>query len=178
MLEVVIRFQAAAGHEHISDADSSGTAKCRASVKLIIPLQEGTVNGADDVPLILIPIFSRQLLGDLLQLGGEAIRTGSVKAALQRRSYHVLVFRLILPEVRVQPGLIPADGIRDIEHIAQDGPALAAVNEGNALGAAPDVPAHPLVPEVPLRAGGGFGPLGVDHQLLREGVFIETASGG
>ena len=45
-------------------------------------------------------------------------------------------------------------------------------------GAAPDVAAHPLIPEVPLRAGGSFGPLGVDHQLLREGVFLKLLSRG
>jgi exopolysaccharide biosynthesis predicted pyruvyltransferase EpsI len=40
------------------------------------------------------------------------------------------------------------------------------------------VAAHPLIPEVPLRAGGGFGPLGIDHQLLREGIFLKILSRG
>ena len=73
MLEVVIRFQAAAGHEHISDADSSGTAKCRASVKLIIPLQEGTVNDMENVFPVVVPVFVCQLRGNLLQLPREAL---------------------------------------------------------------------------------------------------------
>ncbi|WP_295757878.1 MULTISPECIES: hypothetical protein [Clostridia] len=178
MLEVGFRFQAAAGQQGIGDADGGGIAERRTDVKFIILLQEGAVNDVEDVILVVGPVFVRQLCGDLLQLLREAVCAGDLKAAFQRRRHRVPVFLPVLPEVGVQPLFILPARVGNIEHIAQRGPAPAGVQEDDALGAAPDVPAHPLVPEVPLRAGGGFGPLGVDHQLLREGVFIETASGG
>ena len=171
MLEVVIRFQAAAGHEHISDADSSGTAKCRASVKLIIPLQEGTVNDMENVFPVVVPVFVCQLRGNLLQLPREAALPGNIESLLQSRRYCVPVFFPVLPKVRIQ-AIVHAACVGDIEHIAQNRPAPAVVNEGDTSGAAPDVPAHSLVPEVVLRAGGSVRPLGVNHQLFREGIFL------
>lgn len=175
MLEIIVRFQAAAGHKGVGDADRGGIAERRSDIELIILLQKGTVNDVEDVVLMVVPVFVRQPRGDLLQLVREAVRAGDLKAVLQRRRHRVPVFLPILPEVRVQALFILPARVGHIEHIAQGGLALAVVNENDALGAAPDVPAHPLVPEVPLRAGGGFGPLGVDHQLLREGIFVDTA---
>lgn len=132
----------------------------------------------EDVVLMVGPVFFRQLYGDLLQLVQKAVRAGDLKAVLQRRRHRVLMFLPVLPEVGIQRLFILPVCIGNVEHIAQNGLAPAVVKKRDAPGAAPDVAAHPLIPEVPLRAGGGFGPLGVDHQLLREGVFIETASGG
>ena len=177
MLEVVIRFQAAAGHEHISDADSSGTAKCRASVKLIIPLQEGTVNDMENVFPVVVPVFVCQLRGNLLQLAREAALPGNIESLLQSRRYCVPVFFPVLPKVRIQ-AIVHAACVGDIEHIAQNRPAPAVVNEGDTSGAAPDVPAHSLVPEVVFRAGGSVRPLGVNHQLFREGIFLKMLSRG
>ena len=177
MLEVVIRFQAAAGHEHISDADSGCTAKCRASVKLIIPLQEGTVNDVENVFPVVVPVFVCQLRGNLLQLAREAALPGNIESLLQSRRYCVPVFFPVLPKVRIQ-AIVHAACVGDIEHIAQNRPAPAVVNEGDTSGAAPDVPAHSLVPEVVLRAGGSVRPLGVNHQLFREGIFLKMLSRG
>lgn len=177
MLEVVIRFQAAAGHEHISDADSGCTAKCRASVKLIIPLQEGTVNDVENVFPVVVPVFVCQLRGNLLQLAREAALPGNIESLLQSRRYCVPVFFPVLPKVRIQ-AIVHAACVGDIEHIAQNRPAPAVVNEGDTSGAAPDVPAHSLVPEVVFRAGGSVRPLGVNHQLFREGIFLKLLSRG
>jgi hypothetical protein len=63
------------------------------------------------------------------------------------------VFFPVLPKVRIQ-AIVHAACVGDIEHIAQNRPAPAVVNEGDTSGAAPDVPAHSLVPEVVFRAGG------------------------
>ncbi len=175
VLEVVL--QAAAGQQRIGDADRGGVLKCRAYVKGIIPLQEGAVNVVEDVILVVGPVFPRKPGGDLFQLLLEAVFAGDCKTPLQCRRHHVPVFLPVLPEVGVQ-AVAHAPGVRHIEHIAQDGPAPAGVDQGNALGAAPYVPPHPLVPEVPLRTGGSVRTLGVDHQLLREGVFLKILSRG
>lgn len=172
MPEVFLRLQAAAGHEGIGNADGGSAAECGSGVKRIIPLQKGTVNDAEDIVLVIVPIPRRQPDGDVLQLIGEALPGWDLKHALQRRRHRVQMLRPVLPEVGVQP-IVHAASIGNIEHIAQDRSAPAVVNEGDALRAAPDVAAHPLVPEIIFRAGSGVGPLGVDHQLLREGVFIE-----
>ena len=57
VLEVVFRFQAAAGHQGIGDADGGGVPKGRAHVKGIILLQETAVNYGENVLLVVIPVF-------------------------------------------------------------------------------------------------------------------------
>ena len=132
----------------------------------------------EDVVLMVGPVFFRQLYGDLLQLVQKVVRAGDLKAVLQRRRHRVLVFLPVLPEVRIQRLFILPVCVGNVEYIAQGGLAPAVVKERDAPGATPDVAAHPLIPEVPLRAGGGFGPLGIDHQLLREGIFLKILSRG
>ena len=82
---------------------------------------------------------------------------------------------------RPQPGgagIFPPTSIGNIEHIAQAGPVARIVHQGDALGAAPDVAAHAVVPQVVLGAGGGVRALGVDHHLLMERIFVEAGGGG
>ena len=68
--------------------------------------------------------------------------------------------------------------VRNIKHIAQPGPVAGIVHQRDTLGAAPDVAAHAVVPQVVFGAGGGIRALGVDHQLLMERIFVETGDGG
>ena len=37
---------------------------------------------------------------------------------------------------------------------------------------------HPVVPDVKVGAGGGIRALGVDHELVRKGVFVQPGCGG
>lgn len=178
VLEMLFRFQAAAGHQGIGDTDSGGTAKCRTGVKFIIPLQERTVNDAEDVLLMVGPVFTSQLCGDFFHLIREAIFAGHVKTAFQCRRHCLPVLLPILPEIGIEPPLIHTACIGNIEHIAENGSALPVINKGDPSGAAPDIPAHPLVPEAVFRAGGSIRPLGVYHQLLREGIFLKLLSRG
>src|SRR5699024_6378882 len=46
------------------------------------------------------------------------------------------------------------------------------------LGPAPPIPAHAVVPQVVLGAGGSVRALGVDHQLFMERIFVEAGGGG
>ena len=65
-------------------------------------------------------------------------------------------------------------GVGNIEHIAQTEPVAGIIHQGDALGTAPDVAAHTVVPQVVLGAGSGIRALGVDHQLLMERVLVEA----
>ena len=63
-------------------------------------------------------------------------------------------------------------GVGDVKDIPQPGPVPGIVHQGDALGAAPDIAAHLVIPQVILRTGGSVRALGVDHQLVMEGVFV------
>lgn len=97
---------------------------------------------------MVVPVFLRKLGGDALQLVGKAVLAGNIKAVFQRRRHDVPVFlRAVLPEEGAA-GVFSASRVGDVEHIAQPGPVAGGVDEGDPLGAAPDVPAHLLVPQV------------------------------
>ncbi|NBI10615.1 hypothetical protein D1641_11415 [Colidextribacter sp. OB.20] len=175
MFKVVFRLQAAAGHEGICDADGGGVSELRSDVELIILLQKAAVNDAEDVLLVIVPIFRRKLGGDLLKLFHE-VAAGHVKPLLQRRRYRVLIFLPVLPQLG--PGFLSAAGVSHIEHIAQKGPAAAVVDDGDTRGSPPHIPAHPLVPEIIFRAGGSVGPLGVNQELFGVRIFLKMLSRG
>ena len=69
-------------------------------------------------------------------------------------------------------------GVGNIEHIAQTEPVAGIIHQGDALGTAPDVAAHTVVPQVILGAGGGIRALGVNHHLLMERVLIKARGSG
>ena len=132
MPEVFIRVQTTAGQQGIGDADSGGAAECRAGVKRIIPLQERTVNDTEDIHLMAVPIFCCQLECDVFQLRREAVPAGDLKAALQRRRHHLVMFWPVLPEVGVQ-AVVPTARVRYVEHIPEYRPAPTGINQGDAL---------------------------------------------
>ncbi|WP_415535890.1 hypothetical protein [Dehalobacter sp. 4CP] len=68
--------------------------------------------------------------------------------------------------------IITAVGIRHVKHIAQVGAAPAVVDKGDALGALVHPPAQFLVPYLNRSAGGRIGTLGVNQQLVLEGVLV------
>jgi len=120
---------------------------------------------------VFLPILPGQPGGHALKLVGKALFAGDLIAPLQRLQHRPHVFLLKLPEVRAA-GIFPAARVGHIEHIPQPGLVTAGVDEGDALAAAPDIPAHALVPELIFGAGGGGGALGVDHKLFVEGVLV------
>ena len=127
---------------------------------------------------MVVPVFVRKLGGDALQLVGKAVFAGNVEAAFQRRRHGVAVLlRAVLPEEGAA-GIFPAACIGDVEHISKPGPVAGGVDKGDAPGAAPDVPAHLLIPQVVFRAGRGVRALGEDHELFVVGVFVEPRGGG
>ena len=174
---VVVRVKPAAGHERVGDADGGGALKGRSYVKFIISVKKGIVNDGEDIPLIVPPVFLRKLRRDALKLVGKPSFSVHTVAAFQHGAYRVRVFLPVFPEVAAL-GKLPAARVRHIDHIPKPRPFAAAVDERDALGAPADIPAHLFVPEVVLRAGGGVRTLGVDHDLLGVGVFVQPCGGG
>ena len=119
---------------------------------------------------MLVPIFVRQFCGHICKLLGKVI-SGNPVIALQHGCYGIHVLLLQLP----QPGcarMFTGSGVGNIEHIAQTGTVPGIVHQGNALGTAPHIPAHFVIPQVVLGAGSGVRALGINHHLLMERVFV------
>lgn len=177
MLEAVVRFKPAAGHERVGDADGGGALEGRSYVKFIISVKKGIVNDGEDIPLIVPPVFLRKLRRDALKLVREPSFSVHTVAAFQHGAYCVRVFLPVFPQIAAL-GKFSAARIGHVEHIPKPRPFAAAVDEGDALGAPADIPAHFFVPEVVLRAGSGVRTLGVDHDLLGVGVFVQPCGSG
>ena len=73
MGEVFLRLQSAAGQQGVGGADHSGVSEGRANVEIIILIQERPVNDAEDVILIVVPVFIHKLGGDGFQLLCKAL---------------------------------------------------------------------------------------------------------
>lgn len=177
MDEGFLRVQATAGQKGVSGADQGGVSERRADVEVIVPLQEGTVNDTENVPLIGIPVFIRQTGGDPFQLFRKSVPTWNFKAALQRRGNGGTVFLPILPKVRTA-GVFPAAGVGYIKHVADFCLVSTGVNERDSPAAPADVTPHGPVPEVIFGAGRGVRPLGIDQELLMIGVLVQPSGGG
>ena len=172
MAEILLRLQPTAGHQGVGDADGGGGLELDFDVEFIVLLQERTVNDIAEVLLMLVPILTGQLSGHINKLLGKIV-TGNAVVAFQHGRHRPDVLFLQLP----QPGgtgMFTGPGVGNIEHIAQPGPVAGIVHQGNTLGATAHIPAHFLIPQVVLGAGGGVRALGVNHHLFMERIFVEA----
>ena len=144
MAEVFLRLQAAAGHEHIGHAHAGRLPERRPDVVFIVLFQERAVNDVEDVLFMLLPISRGQPCSDGFQLIRQ--RSG-VQAVLffQHGVDGILVGVVDLPNERAA-GIIPHAGVGHVEHIADAGDVPVLVGQGDALGTAPDIPAHGVRP--------------------------------
>ncbi|UZT81656.1 hypothetical protein [Caproicibacterium sp. BJN0003] len=125
---------------------------------------------------MLLPIFVRQLSGDLLQLVGKTFFAGNDVLLFQRRRNRILMLRAVLPKVWTA-GIFPATRVGNIEDIPDSRLVAGCVDEGDPFSAAPDVPAHFFVPDLITGTGRRVGALGVDHKLFVVRVFVEPRGG-
>ncbi|WP_295759325.1 hypothetical protein [uncultured Oscillibacter sp.] len=176
-LKTVLRVLHTAGAEHILDAGLRRPPKGHPYVELIIPVEEGIVNDAEDAVLVLLPIFSGEAGGDAPDLLLQPRAGPHAVGPFQHILHSGDIFLTHGPEVD-RAGVLPLPGVRHIEHIAQLRAAARVVHQGDALGAAAHIAAHGLVPEVILGAGRGVRALLVDHELLIVGVFVEPGRSG
>ena len=176
MLEILFRIQPTSGHQGVGDADGGGRLELDFDVEIIVLLQERTVNDVAEVLLMLVPILTCQLSSHINKLLGKIV-TGNAVVAFQHGRHRPNVLFLQLP----QPGgsgMFTGPGVGNIEHIAQPGPVAGIVHQGDTLGATAHIPAHFLIPQVVLGAGGGIRALGVNHHLLVERILVKTGSRG
>ena len=172
VLEVAFRLQTAAGHQGVGNTDGGRRFELDCDVEIIVLLQKRTVNDIAEVLLMLVPILTGQLSGHINKLLGKIV-TGNAVVALQHGRHRPDVLFLHLP----QPGgtgMFTGPGVGNIEHIAQPGSVAGIVYQGNTLGATAHIPAHFLIPQVVLGAGGGVRALGVNHHLFMERIFVEA----
>ena len=175
MLEILFRIQPTAGHQGVGDADGGGGLKLDFDVVIIVLREERTVNDVAEVLLMLVPILTGQFSGHIGELLGKIVTSNAV-VALQHGRHRPDVLFLQLP----QPGgsgMLTGAGIGNIEHVAQPRPVAGIVHQGDPLGATAHIPAHFLVPQVVLGAGGGIRALGVNHHLFMERIFVEAGGG-
>lgn len=165
MLEVFSRLHPTTGQQRIGGADNGGIPKSGSDVELIIVLQKGTVNDADNIAPVVVPVFIYKLRRHTLQLIGKPVFTGNVEALLQRRRYHPTMILPVFPKIRAAR-VLAAAGVGNIKYISEFGLVAAGIHKGDALAASSHIPAHLLIPEVVFRAGRGLRALGEDHELL------------
>ena len=176
MVEIALRLQPAAGHEGVGDADGGGIFELYFDVKLIIFLQKGIVNDIEEVPPMLRPVFLCQFSGHIGELFCKVIPSNAI-GTLQHGRHGIHVPLLQLP----QPwgaGVFTGSGIGNIKDITKSRSVPGIIHQSDALGAAPDIPAHSFIPQLIFGAGGGFRALCVDHQLLMKRVLVKAGGGG
>ena len=61
--QIGFRLQSSPAHQHIGDTDLCGVPELHLGVELIIPVKIGIVNVAENVSLVICPIFSCKLCG-------------------------------------------------------------------------------------------------------------------
>ena len=166
-------IEPAAAHQRVCCADCPSMFKNRSQVVFIIFFEEGTVNDAEDVlPVILPPAFD-QVPGNGLQLESQADTSSLIEPLFQRGGYDVLMLRAVLPKERAA-GIRAAAGIRYIKNIFHAGSIPGAVDQSDALGAAPHIAVHGVIPDLVARAGRRLRLLGEDQELLIIGVLIQS----
>ena len=171
--EVVGGSKSAAAHHHVCRADGSGVLENSSQVVFIIFFEEGTVNDTEDVPSVLLPPAFDQISGNVLQLKSKADPAGLAETVFQRCGHSVQMLRTVLTKERAA-GIRAAACVGYIKNVFHPGRVPGAVDQSNALCAAPYIAVHGFVPDLIASAGRGLRLLGKDQELLVVGVFIQS----
>lgn len=177
MLKEGFRLHAAAGHKGVGDADRCGFFEGCFFVVVIILLQIGIRNDAENIPPVIVPIFFGKERRNPLKLIRKAIGCRDAVILFQHIGNSVPVLRAQLPQIDAAAVLAPAR-VGNVKNIPEPRLIAAGVDEGDALAPAPDIPAHAVIPEIIFGAGGGVRTLHIDHKLFVIGVLIEPGGGG
>lgn len=173
VLPVQLRLQSASQLKAIGDAGCCCLPEGRSDVEFIILRKEGIRNAVEDVPPVIAPIRQRLLVCNLMDL----LREGHFSIRIEVRFQHFLngLLRPLgqLPGLHA-PGAAACAGVRHIKDIAHTHPTRTGCQQRDALGAAPDVPMHGVVPEIIPGTGRCIRALGIDQQLIAEGVLVQS----
>ncbi|HJI05295.1 MAG TPA: hypothetical protein OIM12_00215 [Faecalibacterium prausnitzii] len=170
------RLKAAAFQQRVGDADSGGGLELHLHPGFIIIHQQRTVNDGTDVAAVVVPVIRHQFSGNIGKLLANTLSADAVDSGehFRNRLFQIIV---VLPHLRVT-GITAHTGVRHIENVVQARESAGFVQQCNALGTPAHIAVHPVAPNVKFGAGGGIGPLGVDHQLVRKGVLVQSGCGG
>ena len=122
------------------------------------------------------PVVIHEPVGDFFDQVGERNSGANIKFLHQGGCNRLLMFSLILEQVW-RSCVLPSSGIRNIKDIFQFRVITGGVNESDAGRASPYIPAHLLVPEFIVGAGGCLRPLGKNHKLLMVRVLVDPCHG-
>ena len=136
MLKLAIHIEAASRLQGVADADRGRSAKGFPYVDFIVLLQEGTVNDAEYILLMILPVCSCLTLGDLGQLKMQTVNSRNIIFLFQHGSDGGFIALIDLPQEGIE-GSTPGAGVGYIEHIAQRKLPSVIVQQGDALGTSP-----------------------------------------
>ena len=174
MLKVIAGVQTAARHERVGGAHGSGIAERNLYVVIIILLKEGIGKDAEDVTVVIVPVFGHELGCNFLQLVGKTFLTGNTIAVFQGGGHSVLMLVFVLPKIKAAR-VLSAARIGNIKHIFKPWIVAGCVNQSNTLGATTDISAHLLIPKVVVGTGCCVWLLSENHQLFVERVLIQSS---
>ena len=170
------RFKPTAFQQRVGDADGGGRLELHLHPGFIIIHQQRTVNDGADVLAVVVPVIRHQFPGNIRKLLADTLSADAVGLAQHfRNRLHQIGTEL--PNLRVT-GIAAHPGVRHIENVVQARESAGFVQQSDALRATPDIAVHPVAPNVKFGAGGGIGPLSVDHQLVCKGVLVQPGCGG
>ena len=122
---------------------------------------------------MISPIGQRLLAGNLIDLLCKG--HFGVCAVYLFQHFADRFFRLFGYSPRLDISrLTTGAGVRYIKDIAHTHSARTGCQQRNALGAAPDVPVHGIIPEIVLGTGRCIRALGIDQQLITIGVLVQS----
>ena len=173
VLPVQLRLQSAAQLKAIGDAGGGGLPEGRSDVEFIILRKEGIRNAVEDVLPVVMPIRECLLAGNLMDLLLEGHRRIRIEVRFQHFPNGLLRPLGQLPGLHV-PGATARACVRHIKDITYAHPVGSCGEQRDALGAAPDVPVHGVVPEIIPGTGRCIRALGIDQQLIAEGVLVQS----
>ncbi|WP_242700232.1 hypothetical protein [Faecalibacterium sp. Marseille-Q3530] len=170
------RLKAAAFQQRVGDADGGSGLELHLHPGFIIIHQERPVNDGTDIATVVVPVICHQFPGNIRKLLADTLSADAVGLAqhLRNRLHQI---RAELPHLRVT-GIAAHPGVAYVKDVMQPGESAGFVQQGDAFGTTAHIAVHSIVPDVKVGAGGGIRALGVDHQLVRKGVLVQSRCGG
>ena len=99
-------------------AHDGGVAELDAYRELIVPLQERSVNDAEQVAAVIQPVFVRKLRSYNFKLLGKAHMWLDAETLVKCRDNYVSIFAVHLPWLK-RTRIATRSCVRDVENIAQ-----------------------------------------------------------
>ena len=175
-VKIAIRLKSTAFQQRVGDANGGGRLELHLHPGIIIIHQERAVNDGTDVLAVVVPVIRHQFPGNIGKLLADTLLADAVGLAqhFRNRLFQVVI---VLPHLRVT-GIAAHPGVAYVKNVVQSRESAGFVQQSDALRATPDIAVHPVAPNVKFGAGGGIGPLSVDHQLVCKGVLVQPGCSG